>query len=71
MGRSPAIIPEKKLLVYSVIKLTISLLKFYLFLFNLSQHPMVQFCQQDPCQQISNTKIYHIAPPPPRTAKQE
>ena len=26
---------------------------------------MVPFCQQDPCQQISNKKIYHIAPPPP------
>ena len=26
---------------------------------------MVPFCQQDPCQQILNNKIYHIAPPPP------
>ena len=26
---------------------------------------MDPFCQQDPCQQISNNKIYHIAPPPP------
>ena len=50
-------------------KLTISLLKFDFFRFNLSQNPMVPFCQQDPCQQISNNKIYHIANPPPPKKK--
>ena len=32
---------------------------------------MVPFCQQDPCQQISNNKIYHIDPPPPKKKNSE
>ena len=55
MGRSPAIILGKNSFYYIWLrKLAISLLKFDLF--NLSQNPMVPFCQQDPCQQISNNK---------------
>ena len=54
MGRSPAILPEKKNRFYYIWlrKLTISLLN--LIFFGLIYPRMVPFCQHDPCQQISN-----------------